>query len=233
MAAWTIWSAGVGVLFEGRELFAAHGVATAANPVEIDERTLFHIASATKSFTATVLMRLVADGRVELEAPVRKYVPELKLAAEAHAARVTVRNLLDHTGGLEWNLVGTDHGDGSLATFVGKLEALPLLGEPGARASYSQAGYNLLGRVIEKVTGLSYEQAVADLVLTPLGLTNTVFDLDDVMVRKFAVGHNRDADGVLHTATPWKSYPAGTHGNNPGGGAVSCAEDLLSPRATS
>lgn len=208
----------VGVLVGGQEFFASVGV---------DERTVFHIASTTKSFTATALMRLEAEGRVDLEATVRTYVPELKLADESHAARLTVRHLLDHTGGLEWNLIDTDHGDGSLAAFVAKLEALPLIGEPGARASYSQAGYNLLGRVIEKVTGQPFEQAVTDLVLTPLGLTDTVFDLDDVMTRKHAVGHNRDADGVLHTATPWKSYPAGTHGNNPGGGAVSCAADLL------
>ena len=238
----------VGVLFEGTELYTAHGVATAANPVPIDERTLFHIASATKSITATALTRLAAEGKVDFDATVRTYVPELKLADEAHAARLTVRNLLDHTGGLEWNLIDTGssansahansalagtahadsaHDDGTLAAFVAKLEALPLIGAPGARASYSQAGYNLLGRVIEKVTGQPYEQAVAELVLTPLGLTDTVFDLDDVMTRKFAVGHNRDAQGTLHTATPWKSYPAGTHGNNPGGGAASCARDLL------
>ncbi|MBS2534617.1 beta-lactamase family protein [Catenulispora sp. NF23] len=223
----------VGVLFEGTELCTAHGVATAANPVPIDQHTLFHIASATKSFTATALMRLAAEGKVDFAATVRTYVPELKLADEAHAARLTVRNLLDHTGGLEWNLIDTGssadtaHGDGTLAAFVAKLEALPLIGEPGSRASYSQAGYNLLGRVIEKVTGQPYERAVAELVLAPLGLADTVFDLDDVMTRKFAVGHNRDAQGALHTATPWKSYPAGTHGNNPGGGAASCTRDLL------
>jgi len=208
----------VGVLVDGQEFFTS---------VEVDERTLFHIASATKSFTATALMRLAAEGRVDLEATVRTYVPELKLADEGHAARITVRHLLDHTGGLEWNLIDPDDGDGSLAAFVAKLAALPLIAEPGVRASYSQAGFNLLGRVIEKVTGRPYEQAVADLVLTPLGLADTVFDLDDVMTRKHTVGHNRDADGVLHTATPWKSYPAGTHGNNPGGGGVSCAADLL------
>jgi len=208
----------VGVLVDGQEFFTS---------VEVDERTLFHIASATKSFTATALMRLAAEGRVDLEATVRTYVPELKLADEGHAARITVRHLLDHTGGLEWNLIDPDDGDGSLAAFVAKLAALPLIAEPGVRASYSQAGFNLLGRVIEKVTGQPYEQAVADLVLTPLGLADTVFDLDDVMTRKHTVGHNRDADGVLHTATPWKSYPAGTHGNNPGGGGVSCAADLL------
>ena len=240
----------VGVLVGGREIFTAHGATTVttttattaavpATPVAIDERTLFHIASVTKSFTATALMRLAAEGRIDLDATVRTYVPELNLANEAHAARITVRNLLDHTGGLEWNLIDTAssadpassadaaHDDGSLAAYVAKLEALPLIGEPGARASYSQAGYNLLGRVIEKVTGQPYEQAVAELVLTPLGLTDTVFDLDDAMTRKFTIGHNRDAHGVLHTATPWKSYPAGTHGNNPGGGAVSCAADLL------
>lgn len=208
----------VGVLVEGREVFASVGA---------DERTLFHIASVTKSFTATALMRLAAEGRVDLEATVRTYVPELELADEQHAARVTVRNLLEHTGGLEWNLVDPDYGDGSLAAFVAKLPALPLIAEPGVRASYSQAGYNLLGRVIEKVAGRPYERAVAELVLTPLGLADTVFELDDVMVRTHIVGHNRDADGVLRAATPWKAYPAGTRGNNPGGGGVSCAADLL------
>lgn len=208
----------VGVLVDGQEFFTS---------VEVDERTLFHIASATKSFTATALMRLASEGKVDPEATVRTYVPELKLADEGHAAQITVRNLLDHTGGLEWNLIDPDDADGSLAAFVAKLAALPLIAEPGVRASYSQAGYNLLGRVIEKVTGRPYEQAVDELVLTPLGLADTVFDLDDVMTRKHTVGHNRDADGVLHTATPWKSYPAGTHGNNPGGGGVSCAADLL------
>ncbi|WP_433176242.1 serine hydrolase domain-containing protein [Actinoallomurus sp. CA-150999] len=219
--------AAVGVLVGGREIHVAHGVTNLDHPLPIDEHTLFPIASATKTFTATALMRLAAEGKVDLDAPVRRYVPELRLADERNAAEITVANLLNHTAGLEWNLIGPDTGDGSLAAFVAKMAELPIIAPPGARASYSQAGYNLAGYVIEKVTGLPYEKAVASLILEPAGLTDTVFDLDDVVVRRFAVGYNRDEDGALHPARPWKANPADQRGNNPGGGGVSSVSDLL------
>lgn len=217
----------VGVLVDGQEVCASHGVTSLDNPLPVDERTLFHVASVTKTFTATALMRLVAEGRVELDAPVRRYVPELELADERAAAAITVLNLLNHTAGLDWNLIDTGEGDGSLAGFVAKLAALELIAPVGSRASYSQAGYNLAGRIIEKVTGLPFEKAVTSLILEPAGLPDTVFDLDEVVVRRFAVGHNRGDDGALRAARPWKANPAGERGNNPGGGGVSSVRDLL------
>src|SRR5690349_7670097 len=187
----------VGVLADGEEIVATHGVTSVDNPLPVDGRTLFHLASVTKTFTATAMMRLVAEGRVELDAPVRRYVPELELSDEAAAAQVTVLQLLNHTAGLDWNLIDDGEGDQSLAGFVAKLKDLPLIAPPGARASYSQAGYNLAGRIIEKVTGLSFERSVAELVLAPAGLSNTFFGADDVMVRRFVVGHNSAEDGTL------------------------------------
>ncbi|MET8803196.1 serine hydrolase domain-containing protein [Streptomyces sp. NPDC004546] len=219
--------AAVAVLIGDEEIHVSQGVTNVDHPLPIDEHTLFPIASVSKSFTATALMRLVEQGRIDLDAPVRRYVPELRLADEETAARITVLNLINHTAGLDWNLVDADEGDGSLAAFVGQLDRLPLIAPPGARASCSQAGYNLLGRVVENVTGLPFEQALAELVLEPLGLSDTVFDLDDVVVRRFAVGHNRAEDGSLTLARPWKSRRAGLRGNNPGGGVVSSASDLL------
>ncbi|GGU78977.1 penicillin-binding protein [Streptomyces filipinensis] len=219
--------AAVAVLTGGEEIHVAHGVTNVEHPLPVDEHTLFPIASVSKSFTATALLRLAGQGRVDLDAPVRRYVPELRLADEDTAARITVMNLLNHTAGLDWNLVDADEGDGSLAAFVAQLDRLPLIAPPGARASYSQAGYNLLGRVVENVTGSTFEEALADLVLRPLGLTDTVFDLDDVVVRRFATGHHRTEDGTLTLARPWKSWRAGLRGNNPGGGIVSSASDLL------
>jgi CubicO group peptidase (beta-lactamase class C family) len=216
----------VGVLADGREAFAAHGVTSVDNPLPVDERTLFPIASVSKTFTATAIMRLVAEGKVELDAPVRRYVPELKLADEDVAARITVLELLNHTSGLDWNLVG-DGVDDTLESFVAAMPGLPLIAEPGVRSSYSQAGYNLLGRIIEKVTGQPFEHALADLVLNPVGLRNTFFDLDDVIVRKFAVGYNRDDDGTLRIAQPWKAFRGTARGNNPGGGLASTASDVL------
>ena len=81
-------------------------------------------------------------------------------------------NLLNHTAGLDWALlIDTGDGDDALAAYVARLDELKLIAPPGTRASYSQSGYNLAGRIIEKVTGLTYENAVGSLLFEPLGLT--------------------------------------------------------------
>ncbi|MFI8421174.1 serine hydrolase domain-containing protein [Streptomyces sp. NPDC085479] len=219
--------ASVGILTGGQETFVHHGVTSLAHPRPVDDRTVFHVASVSKTFTATALLRLAERGDVDLAAPVRRYVPELVLADEEAAAGITVLQLLNHTAGFDWNLIDAEDEDGSLAAFVAKLDRLPLVAPPGARASYSQAGYNLAGRIVEKVTGQSFERAMAELVLEPLGLADTVFDADDVMLRPFVVGHVHDADGGLRAARPWKSHRAGARGDNPGGGIASTTADLL------
>ncbi|MGW0209768.1 serine hydrolase domain-containing protein [Streptomyces sp. NPDC003233] len=214
----------VGIWADGQEVFAAHGVTSLANPLPVDQHTLFQLGSTTKPFTATALMRLVADGRVELDAPVRRYVPELELVDEQAAAEITVLNLLNHTAGLEWNLLSdTGDGDDALAEFVAKFPELRQIAPPGTRASYSQAGFNLLGRILEKVTGLTYEQAVASLVLEPVGLSSSFFALEDVRARRFAEGHNAGEDGTLSVAQEWQVPRC----QNPGGGLKSTVADLL------
>ena len=214
----------VGVWADGREAYACHGVTSVENPLPVDRDTLFLLGSVTKTYTATALMRLAAEGRVELEAPVRRYVPELRLAEERAAAAITVRHLLTHTSGLDWDLlVDTGEGDHALASYVARLAELKLLAPPGARASYSQAGYNLAGRIVEQVTGLTFERAVAALVSEPLGLAHSLFARDDVMTRRFAVGHNPGPDGTLAVARPWRHWRSG----NPGGGIASSAADQL------
>ncbi|MEY9846903.1 serine hydrolase domain-containing protein [Streptacidiphilus sp. MAP5-3] len=214
----------VGVWADGREIHACHGVTSLENPLPVDGHTLFQIASISKSVTATALMRLAEQGRVDLEAPVRSYVPELALADEAATARITVMHLLNHTSGLDWNLVtDTGEGDDALAAFVARLAELPMVSEPGARASYSQGGYNLLGRVIECVTGRTYEQAVTELVLEPVGMSESFFLIGSVITRRFVVGHEPDADGRVAVSRMWK----GPRYNNPGGGLLTTVADLL------
>jgi CubicO group peptidase (beta-lactamase class C family) len=214
----------VGVWADGQETYACHGVTSVDNPLPVDRDTLYVLGSVTKTYTATALMRLVTGGQVELDAPVRRYVPELRLKDERAAAQVTVLNLLNHTAGLDWGLIiDTGEGDDALASYVAKLAELELIAPPGARASYSQAGYNLVGRIVEKVTGLTYERAVASLVLEPLGLSHSFFARDDVMTRRFVVGHNRGEDGTLSIARLWRRW----RGDNPGGGLVSSVADQL------
>jgi CubicO group peptidase (beta-lactamase class C family) len=135
-----------------------------------------------------------------------------------------VLNLLNHTAGLAWRMiVDTGEGDDALAGYVAKMAELEQIAPPGARASYSQVGYNLAGRILEKVTSLTYERAVADLVLEPLGLSHSFFAVEDVMTRRFAVGHNRGPDETLSIARPWKHARA----DNPGAGMVSSVADVL------
>jgi CubicO group peptidase (beta-lactamase class C family) len=135
-----------------------------------------------------------------------------------------VAQLLNHTAGLDWGLIADfGEGDDALAGYVARMAELDLVARPGERASYSQAGYNLAGRVVEKVTGLTFERAVASLVLEPLGLSHSFFARDDVMTRRFAVGHNRDQDGTLSVARLWRR----SRGDNPGGGIASSVADQL------
>jgi len=214
----------VGVWADGREAYVCHGVTSVDNPLPVDPDTLFLLGSITKTYTATTLMRLAADGRVELDAPVRRYVPELRLKNEHAAAQITLLQLLNHTAGLDFGFIDDfGEGDDALAAYVARMAELELIAPPGERTSYSQAGYNLVGRLIEKVTGLTFERAVASLVLEPLGLQHSFFARDDVMTRRFVVGHNRDQDGTLSIARLWRR----SRGDNPGGGLASSVADQL------
>ena len=212
------------MLVDGKEIYACHGVTSMENPLPVDKDTLFILGSVTKTYTATALMRLVADGLVELDAPVRRYVPEFRLADEGTASEITVLNLLNHTSGLDWGLIlDTGEGEDALAIYVAKMAELKQISPPGVRASYSQAGFNLVGRIIEKVTGLSYEQAIASLLFEPLSMSHSFFNRDDIMTRRFAVGHNSGDNGKLSVARLWRRW----RGDNPGGGIVSSVEDQL------
>ncbi len=214
----------VGVWADGQEIYACHGVTSVDNPLPVDPETLYVLGSVTKTYTATALMRLVAEGRVALDAPVRRYVPELVLVDERAAAVVTVLHLLNHTAGLDWRIIAdTGEGDDALAREVAKLPELKQVAPPGTRASYSQAGYNLAGRILEKVTGLTYERAIASLLFEPLGLSHSFFARDEIMTRRFAVGHDLGEDGELSIARPWKHWRA----DNPGAGLASSVADQL------
>ena len=212
-----------GVLHEGEEHYAFAGVTSIENPLDVDENTLFQFGSTGKTYTATAMLRLVERGDVELDAPVRRYVPELELAEESVAEAVTVLQLFNHTAGWEGDLSDdTGAGDDALAQYVAKMANIKQVTPLGSTVSYNNASLSLAGRVIEKITGLTYEKAMAELVLEPLGLSQTWFFPNEVMTRRFAVGHNLK-DGVVSVARPW----AMPRGGNPAGGMSATARDQL------
>lgn len=214
----------VGIFHADQERYAFHGVTSAENPLPVDDRTLFQFGSTGKTFTAVAILRLVGEGRVELHAPVKRYVPELRLRDAAAADTVTVLQLLNHTAGWEGDdFEDTGDGDDAIARFVEHMAELEQVSAPGFIVSYNNAALALAGRVIEKVTGSVYERAIRDLVLEPIGLANTFFFPNDVMTRRFAVGHRREPDGRQRVLRPWGMPRSG----NPMGGMAASAPDQL------
>ena len=214
----------VGVLCGDEERYAFHGVTSVDNPLDVDESTLFQFGSTGKTFTATAIMHLVEQGDVDLAAPVRAYVPELRLRDEDVAAKVTVLQLLNHTAGWEGDLFDdTGAGDDALARYVEKMADLHQEFPLGTGVSYNNASLSLAGRVIEKVTGQVYEHALRELVLEPLGMDHTMFFPVDIMTRRFSVGHNMDEQGRVSVTRPW----AIPRSSNPAGGMSANAGDQL------
>lgn len=196
--------AAAGILHGDIQRVACHGVTNVENPAPLEEGTLFQIGSTAKTFTTTTLMRLVADGRVELEEPVRTYIPELQIQDEQVSDEVTVLHLLNHTAGWDGDyFADTGEGDDALERYVAQLVDRKQSFPVGAAASYNNAAFAVAGRVIEKVTGQPYEVALEQLVLAPLGLTQTLTSINDIMTRSFSAGHDQDEDGSLRVHRPW------------------------------
>ncbi|WP_283136408.1 serine hydrolase domain-containing protein [Rhizohabitans arisaemae] len=213
----------VGVATDGRKTFTSHGVTSVENPLAVDHNTLFHFGSITKTFTATALMCLVASCDVDLGAPVRRYLPEFRVKDERVADTVTVLQLVNHTSGWDGLIVDTGEGDDALAGYVARMAGLGQLFPVGSSASYNNAAFTLAGRVIEKVTGKTYEKAVGSLLLGPLGLTRTFFSANEAITRRAAVGHHGNPDGSVSVTRPWR----GTRNGNPMGGVTSTVADQL------
>jgi CubicO group peptidase (beta-lactamase class C family) len=214
----------VGVHHDGAEHYAYHGVTSVENPLPVDAATLFQFGSTGKTYTATAVLRLVDQGLVDLAAPVRTYVPELRLADESVAERVTVLHLLNHTAGWDGDYHrNTGTGDDALARYVAGMADIAQVSPLGTEVSYNNASLSLAGYLIEKVTGQTFEQAMAELVLTQVGMHQTYFFPNDVMTRRFAVGHNNTPDGRVTVARPWALPRSG----NPAGGMSATAADQL------
>ncbi len=214
----------VGVLQDGQERYAYAGVTSVENPLPVDESTLFQFGSTGKTFTATAVVRLAEQGLVDLDAPVRTYVPELVLKDEDVAQRVTVLQLLNHTAGWEGDLIqSTGDGDDALEKYVTLMAAIEQVSPLGATVSYNNASLSLAGRLIEKVHGTTFEQAMTELVLQPLGLTSTFFFPTDIMTRRFAAGHVQHDDGRVTVARPWAMPRSAA----PAGGMSATARDQV------
>ena len=224
MARHAVPGAAVAVLHDGHEHVRGYGTLSVDSSVRVDEHSLFRIGSTTKTFTGTAVMRLVEAGKVDLDATVRTYVSELSVADEAVAAQVTVRQLLNHTAGwLGDVLQDFGRGDDAIARYVASMADVPQLTPVGSTFFYNNAGFVLAGRLVEKVHGTTYEKAVQDLVLDPLGLDETRYFTDELVGRTFAASHGVVEGKAVMDPSLWY-LPRSLH---PTGGLISSARDQM------
>ncbi len=180
----------VGILHRGRAFAQGFGITSVEAPEPVDEETLFQIGSTTKTYTAAAVMRLVERKELDLDAPVRRYLRDLKLKDADVTRKVTLRHLLTHTGGWVGDyFTETGRGDDALDLVIRQLTKVPQLTALGSTWHYNNAGFYIAGRVLEKVTGQPYETAIKELLLDPLGMTRSFFFADEAIVYRVSAGH--------------------------------------------
>jgi CubicO group peptidase (beta-lactamase class C family) len=193
-------------------LARAYGWAEPENDVRMTTAHVFQLASITKQFTAAAVLKLVQDGRVDLDAPIRRYLPHAPIQGRA----ITVRQLLSHTAGIP------DYAEspriGSLKrldlppdTLVALVATTPFYFEPGEQMRYSNTGYALLGQLIERVSGQPYAAYVERQVLDPAGAVHAHFCDPMALVSRPARGYTATPDGLRPAAflSPHVPYAAG------------------------
>jgi CubicO group peptidase (beta-lactamase class C family) len=170
--------------------------------------------------TALAVMQLVERGLVDLDAPVTTYLPEFQ-AADARSEAITLRQLLSHTAGVPASaLYDGSQDDEALERRVAGLATVPLSRAPGSGFEYANDGYSVAGLVIQRVTGMSYEQYMTQFVFTPLGMDRTTFDPTEAATWEWAQGYAKRR-GVVGPAPVVLS-----RGIGPAGMVVSTSNDV-------
>jgi CubicO group peptidase (beta-lactamase class C family) len=177
---------------------------------------VFQIGSITKLWTSTLVMQLVDEGKVDLDVPVRTYLAEFRFAVECAAAQITTRQLLSHTAGFEGDIfTDTGLGDDCLEKYLGVLHDVPQLFAPGEQFSYNNAGFCVLGRLVEVLREKPYDACLREHIFAPLGLTHTANGPYEAIMFRAAVGHIELAPGAGYQPAPvWalarSNAPAGS-----------------------
>jgi CubicO group peptidase (beta-lactamase class C family) len=186
--------------------------------------TKFRLGSISKQFTAFLIVKLAEEGKIKLDKPITTYLPNYP---KATGDKITVHNLLTHTSGIpnytSFPNFGKDLSRNPFTPeeFVKKFENLPLDFTPGEKFSYSNSGYFLLGYIIEKVSGKSYEQFLQEIILTPLKMTNTGYDHSDIILKNRAAGYEKQNKKIINAPYLDMSIPYAA------GSLYSTVEDLF------
>ncbi len=196
----------------GRTVYAGGRASPMSRRARRSPRTVFRLGSITKQFTSSVIMQLVDEGKVSLDDPLSRFLPDYPQPGAA----VTVRQLLNHTSGIQsytgipgWMVEANTNRPHSTAEMIGTFSSLPLVSPPGARWQYNNSGYVLLAAIIERVTGMPWHEAVERRITRPLGLATIRYGVGEENVPLMAHGYTSRAGAVQPAQLIHMSVPTG------------------------
>ncbi|MCS7475721.1 serine hydrolase domain-containing protein [Umezawaea endophytica] len=182
--------AGLAVAVGDDTAVAASGVLNLRTGAPATADSVFQIGSITKIWTTTLAMQLVDEGLLDLDAPLVTYLPDFRVLDEETTASVTARHLLNHTSGIAGDFFPyTGRGDDNLSRFVTEMADLAASHPLGATMSYSNAGFSLLGRLVEVLRGATWDEVLREHLLDPLGLDAAGTLPEEALLWGAAVGH--------------------------------------------
>lgn len=187
----------VGVSVGGERWVVTHGHALAASDRVLSRETYLLAGSVTKAMSASIVALLHAEGLIDLDAPVVSILPEFRVRDELATTSISVRHLLTHTAGFDgdiWPDLG--EGGGEIDRLVAMLAECAQLSPPGTAFSYNNAAYTVLGSIIERVTGDSFERALTDRVAQACGAVITT-DITRLGNAERAIGHFVNGEGAI------------------------------------
>lgn len=214
----------VGVIAGDRTFVAAHGVDNVEYPSPTSPATRFQVGSVTKTFTSATVMMLVEEGRLSLDDPVGRYLPDLATTTGLDADAITVEVALSHRAGFDGDHLFVT----AVAADLAALRTARRLFDPGHGFSYNNAGFSIAGAVIEAVTGEPFADVVSARLLRPLGMEGAGFSADDVITYPVAAPHwVADGNAYVIRGAGWQPGWELEPIDHAAGGLVADVEHLL------
>ncbi len=216
----------IGILHDGKVQMAGLGITNVDDPQSVTEDSVFYIGSISKTFTTSVALKMSERGELDLEAPVRTYLPEFMVLDGEAAEKAKVIDLFQHRTGWQGDFFDDlGSGEDALEKALLSFRFLPQRTPYGEVWAYNNNNFIIAGRLIQVVSrAKSYEQRVKEELFLPLGMTHSSFFMADLMAERFAVGHAGVSDGTSEPKVSFVPFPRTVY---PAGGILSNVTDMM------
>lgn len=196
------------------------GVSNIDKQTTVTSQTIFDLASCSKSFTAMATLLLWYDGKINLDQPLKSYIPEFQTEDVEISDKITVRQLLNQTSGIPGNAAEPQMFHNTFEELIAAMKNVHTDRTPGSAFEYSNLNYCLLGALIERVSGQAFEDFIQERIFNPLGMTNTTLKPEIAETLDHASGHQLKLGKVIVRNIPTYRSAA------PAGWVMSCAADM-------